>query len=52
MEIEPIPADDHLVEIYRKLPDATLEAEQSRMLAAASDLAGKLIAITQVRGEQ
>lgn len=49
MEIEPIPAEDHLIKIYRSLPDITLEAEETRIKATLSDLAGKLIAITQIR---
>lgn len=49
MEIEPIPADAHLVEIYSRLPGATLEAEEMRIRSALAELAGKLVAITQVR---
>lgn len=49
MEIEPTPASDHLVGIYGRLPDEALAVEEARIREAVADLAGKLIAITQIR---
>lgn len=49
MEIEPTPQSEYLANLYAKLPDATLEAEQTRLTGAVAELAGRLSLITQIR---
>lgn len=49
MEIEPTPVGEHLAGIYSRLPGDTLAAEAARIKEALGDLAGKLIAIENVK---
>jgi len=46
------PADATLERIWRGLPDDAVKAEQARLRERFLDIAGRLVTINQVEGEQ